>query len=171
MSKVPWAPHTVKYTIVYQASHLTAEAEFLHPRPYSTPDSVSNKFSPYGRLLLTMSSAALENTSAASDLAVRALPRLTPRKRKTSRPNPHPAPNAPPLPTPQHPNTIGFAKPTRRVLTSQDLELFQRSPSRRPHSIVRLLACGRRRRQDHILDFLYRPFTYNSVNPLHPLRD
>ncbi|KAL8828679.1 MAG: hypothetical protein Q9191_002453 [Dirinaria sp. TL-2023a] len=59
----------------------------------------------------------------------RQLPRLTPRQ-KPSRPNPQPVPEAPPLPSPSDDaRNIGFTRPTRRVLSSHDHELFQSSPT------------------------------------------
>ena len=62
----------------------------------------------------------------------RQLPRLTPRK-KSSRPNPQPLPEAPPLPLPPNLCNVRFTRPARRVLSSHDHEIFQSSPS---HTLI-----------------------------------
>jgi serine/threonine-protein phosphatase 2A activator len=57
------------------------------------------------------------------------LPKLQPRRRQAPPANPLPVPETPNLPPPPPPSTIIFQKPTRRILSSQDHDLFLASPT------------------------------------------
>ncbi len=52
------------------------------------------------------------------------LPKLTPRRRQPPQANPLPVPETPDLPLPPEPSTLHFWKPTRRILSPKDHELF-----------------------------------------------
>ena len=58
---------------------------------------------------------------------------LKPRTRPPPSQNPLPVPETPPLPPPLDASTLEFAKPTRRILSPQDHDLFQASPT---HSLI-----------------------------------
>jgi serine/threonine-protein phosphatase 2A activator len=55
------------------------------------------------------------------------LPKLTPRRRAAPAANPLPVPETPNLPPPPEPSTLEFQKPTRRILSPKDHELFLNS--------------------------------------------
>ena len=55
------------------------------------------------------------------------LPSLTPRKRQPAAQNPLPVPEAPPLPDVPNLSTLGPFQPSRRILSTQDHELFLQS--------------------------------------------
>jgi serine/threonine-protein phosphatase 2A activator len=57
------------------------------------------------------------------------LPKLTPRRRAPPAANPLPVPETPNLPSPPEPSTLKFQKPTRRILSPKDHELFLSSPT------------------------------------------
>ncbi len=59
----------------------------------------------------------------------RVLPKLTSRRRGPPATNPQPVPTAPPLPTPPSLEPTQFIKPSRRILSAKDLELFIASPT------------------------------------------
>ena len=57
------------------------------------------------------------------------LPKLQPRRKQAPSSNPLPVPETPNLPSPPDPATITFQKPSRRILSSQDHDLFLASPT------------------------------------------
>lgn len=57
------------------------------------------------------------------------LPKLEPRRRQAPPSNPLPVPETPDLPSPPDPATITFQKPSRRILSPHDHELFLSSPA------------------------------------------
>lgn len=57
------------------------------------------------------------------------LPKLTPRRRPAPPSNPLPVPETPNLPPPPEISTLIFQKPTRRILSPKDHELFLSSPT------------------------------------------
>ena len=57
------------------------------------------------------------------------LPKLQPRRRAAPLSNPLPVPETPNLPTPPDLSTLKFQKPTRRILSSQDHDIFLASPT------------------------------------------
>ncbi|KAL8845015.1 MAG: hypothetical protein Q9176_000687 [Flavoplaca citrina] len=57
------------------------------------------------------------------------LPRLVPRKKAPPQQNPLPVPPTPPLPPPVDSQKLHFHKPTRRILSPHDYELFEASPT------------------------------------------
>jgi serine/threonine-protein phosphatase 2A activator len=57
------------------------------------------------------------------------LPKLTPRRREPPPANPLPVPETPNLPPPPELSTLHFKKPTRRILSPKDHELFLSSPT------------------------------------------
>jgi len=57
------------------------------------------------------------------------LPKLTPRRRPAPPANPLPVPETPNLPPPPELSTLKFQKPTRRILSPKDHELFLNSPT------------------------------------------
>ncbi|KAL8901030.1 MAG: hypothetical protein Q9192_000751 [Flavoplaca navasiana] len=57
------------------------------------------------------------------------LPRLIPRKKAPPQQNSLPVPSTPPLPPPVDPQNLQFHKPTRRILSPNDYEIFQASPT------------------------------------------
>ncbi|KAH8657462.1 hypothetical protein BGZ60DRAFT_415987 [Tricladium varicosporioides] len=57
------------------------------------------------------------------------LPKLQPRRRQPPPSNPLPVPETPNLPSPPDASTLSFQKPTRRILSPQDHELFLASPT------------------------------------------
>ncbi|CAG8976621.1 hypothetical protein HYALB_00002137 [Hymenoscyphus albidus] len=57
------------------------------------------------------------------------LPKIEPRRRQAPPSNPLPVPETPDLPSPPDPATISFQKPSRRILSPQDHELFLSSPA------------------------------------------
>jgi serine/threonine-protein phosphatase 2A activator len=57
------------------------------------------------------------------------LPKLTPRRRPPPPTNPVPVPETPNLPPPPETSTLIFQKPTRRILSPKDHELFLSSPT------------------------------------------
>ncbi|KAH6671257.1 hypothetical protein B0J14DRAFT_595654 [Halenospora varia] len=57
------------------------------------------------------------------------LPKLQPRRRQPPPSNPLPVPETPNLPSPPDASTLSFQKPTRRILSPQDHELFLTSPT------------------------------------------
>ena len=57
------------------------------------------------------------------------LPKLTPRRRPAPAANPLPVPETPNLPPPPELSTLKFQKPTRRILSPKDHELFLSSPT------------------------------------------
>ncbi|PMD52025.1 Phosphotyrosyl phosphatase activator [Hyaloscypha bicolor E] len=65
---------------------------------------------------------------AISDLRDR-LPKLTPRRRPPPAANPLPVPETPNLPPPPELSTFSFKKPTRRILSPKDHDLFLSSPT------------------------------------------
>ena len=67
--------------------------------------------------------------SATASPGLQKLPRLTPRKKPAHPQNAQPTPEAPHLPAPPDSNAILFSDPSRRVLTPNDLEVFQTSPT------------------------------------------
>ncbi|TAQ90766.1 hypothetical protein B7494_g950 [Chlorociboria aeruginascens] len=74
--------------------------------------------------------ASIENPQPAviPDLRNR-LPKLEPRHRRPQPSNPLPVPETPNLPTPPDLSTLSFSKPTRRILSPHDHELFLASPT------------------------------------------
>ena len=78
-----------------------------------------------------------EKTSPLDTDRVEQLPRLIPRKKRTSPQNPLPAPETPSLPLPPQESSLRFHKPSRRILSSHDHALFISSPTYRLiHSFV-----------------------------------
>jgi serine/threonine-protein phosphatase 2A activator len=57
------------------------------------------------------------------------LPKLQPRRRQAPPSNPLPVPETPSLPSPPDPSTLSFRKPTRRILSPNDHDLFLASPT------------------------------------------
>ncbi|EPE25923.1 PTPA-like protein [Glarea lozoyensis ATCC 20868] len=57
------------------------------------------------------------------------LPKLEPRRRQAPPANPLPVPETPNLPSPPEPSTITFEKPSRRILSPHDHDLFLSSPT------------------------------------------
>lgn len=57
------------------------------------------------------------------------LPKLEPRKKRNPPSNPLPVPETPDLPSPPEPSSLKFCKPTRRILSPHDHDLFLRSPA------------------------------------------
>ncbi|KAL9628815.1 MAG: hypothetical protein Q9204_005646 [Flavoplaca sp. TL-2023a] len=57
------------------------------------------------------------------------LPRLVPRKKAPPQQNPLPVPPTPPLPPPVDSQKLCFHKPTRRILSPHDYEIFEASPT------------------------------------------
>ncbi|KAF7853894.1 hypothetical protein EAF04_010560 [Stromatinia cepivora] len=57
------------------------------------------------------------------------LPKLEPRKKRNPPSNPLPVPETPDLPSPPEQSSLKFCKPTRRILSPHDHELFLRSPT------------------------------------------
>ncbi|KAE9381469.1 Phosphotyrosyl phosphatase activator [Stipitochalara longipes BDJ] len=57
------------------------------------------------------------------------LPKLTPRRRAPPAANPLPVPETPNLPPPPETSTLKFQKPTRRILSPKDHDLFLDSPT------------------------------------------
>ncbi|CAD6445927.1 f792edee-3ab0-432c-802a-0a8ec43bff78-CDS [Sclerotinia trifoliorum] len=55
------------------------------------------------------------------------LPKLEPRKKRNPPSNPLPVPETPDLPSPPEPSSLQFCKPTRRILSPHDHDLFLRS--------------------------------------------
>ncbi|PSS27896.1 hypothetical protein M430DRAFT_63095 [Amorphotheca resinae ATCC 22711] len=68
------------------------------------------------------------SAAAIPDLRDR-LPKLQPRRRPPPPSNPLPVPETPNLPPPPDPSTLSFQKPSRRILSPQDHELFLASPT------------------------------------------
>ncbi|RDW78169.1 serine phosphatase 2A activator [Coleophoma crateriformis] len=68
-------------------------------------------------------SSATAPAASIPDLRNR-LPKLTPRRRAPPPANPLPVPETPDLPSPPDPSTLSFRKPTRRILSQHDHELF-----------------------------------------------
>lgn len=66
--------------------------------------------------------------AAITDLRSR-LPKLQPRRRQPPPSNPVPVPETPTLPPPPDPSELHPQKPSRRILSAQDLELFLASPT------------------------------------------
>ncbi|KAI9803087.1 MAG: Serine/threonine-protein phosphatase 2A activator 2 [Piccolia ochrophora] len=73
-----------------------------------------------------MHSPPPSSESLLNDSTVR-LPKLTPRKRDPTSSNARPAPVTPALPPPLLPSNHAFTRPTRRILSSEDHQIFQRS--------------------------------------------
>jgi len=57
------------------------------------------------------------------------LPKLQPRRRQAPASNPLPVPETPDLPSPPEPSTLSFKKPTRRILSPEDHNIFLASPT------------------------------------------
>jgi serine/threonine-protein phosphatase 2A activator len=57
------------------------------------------------------------------------LPKLEPRRRQTTPANPLPVPETPNLPSPPDRSTLSFQKPSRRILSPHDHNLFLSSPT------------------------------------------
>jgi serine/threonine-protein phosphatase 2A activator len=57
------------------------------------------------------------------------LPKLEPRKRRNPPANPLPVPETPNLPPPPELSSLKFSKPSRRILSSRDHDLFLQSPT------------------------------------------
>lgn len=65
----------------------------------------------------------LKSSAKTSDIALK-LPRLTPRRRGPPPSNPLPIPSTPNLPPPPELSSITFTRPTRRILSPRDHQLF-----------------------------------------------
>ena len=70
-----------------------------------------------------------ETTSAGIPDLRNRLPKLQPRRRQAPPSNPLPVPETPSLPSPPDPSTLSFQKPTRRILSPKDHDLFLASPT------------------------------------------
>lgn len=57
------------------------------------------------------------------------LPKLEPRKKRNAPSNPLPVPETPDLPSPPDQSSLNFCKPTRRILSPKDHDLFLQSPT------------------------------------------
>ncbi|TVY47263.1 Serine/threonine-protein phosphatase 2A activator [Lachnellula occidentalis] len=68
------------------------------------------------------------NSAGIPDLRNR-LPKLQPRRRQAPPSNPLPVPETPNLPSPPQLSTLSFQKPTRRILSPADHDLFLASPT------------------------------------------
>jgi serine/threonine-protein phosphatase 2A activator len=71
----------------------------------------------------------LPNQSSAIPNLRDRLPKLEPRRRQAPPANPLPVPETPNLPSPPDPSTITFEKPSRRILSPHDHDLFLSSPT------------------------------------------
>ncbi|CAG8950336.1 hypothetical protein HYFRA_00006829 [Hymenoscyphus fraxineus] len=77
----------------------------------------------------TETSGSTKDTAPAIPNLRDRLPKLEPRRRQAPPSNPLPVPETPDLPSPPDPATISFQKPSRRILSPQDHELFLSSPA------------------------------------------
>ncbi|KAJ5032529.1 uncharacterized protein L3040_009130 [Drepanopeziza brunnea f. sp. 'multigermtubi'] len=81
-------------------------------------------------MLSTTESATPNDKPAAAIPNLRdRLPKLEPRRRQQPASNPIPVPETPDLPSPPDLSTLTFKKPSRRILSSKDHDLFLASPT------------------------------------------
>ncbi|KAL2759246.1 hypothetical protein ACRALDRAFT_1062256 [Sodiomyces alcalophilus JCM 7366] len=67
--------------------------------------------------------------SAITPVPMGQIPKLQPRRRRAAQPNTLPRPETPSLPAPPARSSLSFTKPSRRILSPKDHELFLASPT------------------------------------------